>query len=107
MAGLAFVSELPAVKIGVAIRASGTRVREREVRVALRAPHFRVHPAQLIARAIVVKLRHAANGFPAGPGVAVFACILERAMRIVAVLPLGLRRGGLRRRRQCEERPKN
>ena len=106
VARLAVVAELPAVKIGVAICATATHVREDKARVALRASYSHVHAAQWIARAIVVKLRNATDWFPTGARVAVFARNRDCAVRVsVVLLYLGL--GGLLQHRQREERQEN
>ena len=88
VAVLAGGAELPAVDIGVAIRALLSNVGEDRLRVAQAAGHAFVHAAQRIAGLnSVVELRYGPDGSPTGGGVAIAARNLEsRSMRTAAVL---------------------
>jgi len=79
---LAVGAKLPPVNVGVAVRAFGTHVREHQLGVALNALNFFMHPAQRIAGFVVVKFRDAADGFPTGGGMAIFARDVQRAVRV-------------------------
>lgn len=66
-------AELPAVKIGMAVRTPLAHVGKHQFDVALRAFHFFMRAAQRVARRIVVKFRDAADWPPTQRRMAVFA----------------------------------
>jgi len=66
-------TELPTVNVGMAVCTFLAHIRKHQFYVALRARHFFMHPAQRVARLVVVKFRDAANRLPAQRGMAVFA----------------------------------
>jgi hypothetical protein len=71
-------TKLPAVNIGMAIRAFLAHVRKHEFDVALRASHFFMHAPKRVARAVVLEFRDAADGLPTQRGMAVFARNVQR-----------------------------
>lgn len=83
-------AELPAVNVGVAIRAILAYVGEYRLGVASGAGHFFMHPAQRIPRGVVIELGDGPDGSPTGVGVAVFAGDIESSVRTPAGLPLGI-----------------
>ena len=97
-------AELPAVKVGMAVRAFLTHVGKHQFDVALRTFHFFVHAAQRVARRIVVKFRDAADWPPAQRRVAVFARNIQGAtVRIPSYLLL-CRRTALGAKLRSEEK---
>ena len=105
MALLALRAHLAAVNVGVALGALLPDVGKDRLRVALRARHSLVHPAQRIARTVVVELGNVANRLPSAEGVAVLARDGKRSMRTASVrrrraLRWGRRRGSERHRQQ-------
>jgi hypothetical protein len=84
-------AELPAVDIGVAIRTAATDVGEDQTDVTLRTAHFFMHPAERVTRAIVIKLRDAADGLPTCIRMAIFTGDCDCAVRIVSGILVGLR----------------
>jgi hypothetical protein len=66
-------TELPTVNVGMAVCTSLAHIRKHQFYVALRARHVFMHPAERVARLVVVKFRDAADGLPAQRGMAVFA----------------------------------
>ena len=90
--------ELPAMNVGVAIRATSARVRKHKTRMAFAAVHILVHSEQREFRAIVVEFRIAADRFPSTTCVAILARHVDRTMRIVRS---GSLRRGLRRQTDC------
>ena len=92
-------TELSAMDIRVAIRALHADIFKLEIRVAERARNFFVHSEQGVASRIVIEFRNAANWFPAGIRVAVFAGDRKKAVRI-SRRALGAR---LRRGERCAE----
>lgn len=66
-------AELPAVKIGMAVRTLLAHVGKHQFDVALRAFHFFMHAAQRVARRIVVKFRDATDRLPTQRRMTVFA----------------------------------
>lgn len=87
---LAICAELASVNIGVAVGAFRADVLKIQVGMALRACHSGVFPAKGIPGLIVVKFRDAADRFPAGGRVAVFARDCDGAVRVARVGPLSL-----------------
>lgn len=83
---LTFRSELAAMDVRMAIRAARANAGKDEIRVAELAGHFFVHAAQRVVSPVVVKLRNAANGFPACIGVTVLTRDIQRSVRISAAL---------------------
>src|ERR1700756_4584925 len=73
VARFAIGAELPAVKIGMAVRALLAHVGKYQFDMALRARHFFVHAPQRVARRVVFKFRNATDGLPTQRGMAVFA----------------------------------
>lgn len=97
MTRFAIRSKLPAVKIGMAIRALRTHVGKHEAGVALSAGHVHVHPAQRVMRFVVVEFRDGPKRRPCSVGVAILARQIQRA---VGTRHLGSRRG---RRMLCRQ----
>jgi hypothetical protein len=93
-------AKLAAVNVGVAIGAFHTDVLEIHTDMALRACNSGVHSAKRIRRLIVTKFRDAADGFPTGGSVAIFAGNVDRAVGIARKSLSLLRHCGLRRHRQ-------
>lgn len=80
--------------VGVAFRALRPNICKYQTRMAQRAGDLLVHSQQRVARYVVIKLRHAANGFPTSAGMAVFARDGDGAVRVVPrgfVIRLGAR----------------
>ena len=76
-------TELPPVQIRVTLRALCRGLREHQIRVATPASDVMVQPQQRkTGLPVVIEFQLAADWFPRGSGVAVFASALERAMRI-------------------------
>jgi len=107
-------AELPAVNIGVAVRALRAHVGEDQARVTQAALHGFMHAAQRIACLVMVEFRKIANGLPTGEGVTVLAGLVQRAVRAArgAALWRGLGCALLRlreasQRRANEERREN
>jgi hypothetical protein len=96
---LTFGAELPAMNIGMAIRAAGTDVGEDQAGVALRAAHFFMHPAERVTRAIVIKFGDAADWLPTCVRMAIFAGDGDGAVWIASGFLIGLR--------LCEILPRN
>lgn len=88
---LAIRAELAAVDVRVAIRASRAHVGKDKVGMAPFAVHLLVHPAQRVPCSVVVKLRNAADRFPARVGVAVFAGNVDGPVWIPARFLIALR----------------
>jgi len=84
----AVLAELCAVNIRVAIGAVLAHVGEHRPRVASRAGYFFVHPAQRVARRVMVEFGNGANGNPAGARVAILARNGEGTVRTSARLSL-------------------
>ena len=89
-------AKLATVNVRMAVRALLSNIRKDEFHVALSALYFFVHPAQPVARLVVVKLRDTADRLPAKRRVAVLARNTQGAVRIAyawflcrALLPLG------------------
>ncbi len=99
---LAIGAELSPVDVSVAIRACGAHICEHQLRVALNALNFLVHPPERIASLIVVKFRDGANGLPAGGGVAIFARNVDRPVRIARTLDLRRTRRTLGKGLKCQ-----
>ena len=93
MALIASRAKLPAVNVGVAIRALHPDVRKNQIRVALPAADFLVHTPQRILRLVVIKLGHVADRFPARKRVAV----LTRDGEVTVRTARGHRRAGVLR----------
>jgi hypothetical protein len=74
-------SELPAVNIGVAIRAFRAGVAEYQVSVALAARDSFVHAAQRKLGVIVIKFGNVANRLPRGKGMAVLTGEIQVSVR--------------------------
>jgi hypothetical protein len=92
MAVLASRTQLPAMKVRVAIGALGANVGKDARDVAVAASDVLVHASQSEARLIIViKLRNRANGSPACGGVAILAGNLYVAVRILRLHTLGPR----------------
>lgn len=75
-------SELAPMQVRMAIRAAGAGLLENEAGMALCAIDLSVHSAKRIRSAVVVKLGNAADWFPAGSCVAVFAGNTDSAVRV-------------------------
>jgi len=91
---LALRSKLPAVNIGVAVRAFGADLRKDQAYMALRAGNLLMKSAKGVGGLVVVKLRNAAEGLPSREGMAVFTrdvqCAMGAARRTpLAALPSG------------------
>jgi hypothetical protein len=84
-------AELAAVDIRVTIRTSQAHVGKDKIGMAPYAVHFFVHPAQRVARPVVIKFRNAANWLPACIRVTVLAGYVDGAMRVPAGLFICLR----------------
>jgi hypothetical protein len=82
---LASRTELPAMYVGVAIRATRAHILKHKISVALAAGHLGVHSAQRIACLVVIKFGDVPDRFPARGGVAVFAGYLDGSVRITIV----------------------
>ena len=93
-------AKLAPVNVGVAVGAFHANVLEIQAGMALRARNSRVHSAKGIPGLIVIKFRDAADRFPAGRSVAVFAGDCDRAVRIASESLLLLCHYRLRRHRQ-------
>src|SRR5262249_33431058 len=78
---LAVRSQLPAMNIGMTIRAASAGVGENRFSVALGTTHTFVKPAQRIFRLVVIELGKSADRFPTQRGVAVLAGNREVAVR--------------------------
>ena len=78
---LALRAELPAVDVGMAVRALRAHVGEHQARMTQAALHGFVHAAQWITRLVVVEFREIADGLPAREGVAILAGLVQRAVR--------------------------
>jgi len=87
---LAIGAKLAAVNIRVAIRATRAHVGKDKIGMALFAVNFFVHASQRVACPVVVKLRNAADGFPARIRMAVLAGNVDGAVRVPAWLFVGL-----------------
>lgn len=87
---LAIRAELAPVNIGMAVGALRADGFEIQVGMALRACDSDVLPAKGIPGLIVVKFRDAANGFPTGSRVAIFARDRDGAVRVARVSLLSL-----------------
>ena len=79
-------SKLPLVNIGMAVRALRPDIGKYRAGVALHAGDLLVHAEQRIAGLVVIKFRLAANRFPAGEGMAVVACHIQRSVRAPRLL---------------------
>jgi hypothetical protein len=83
VARFAIRTELSAVKVRMAVCTFLTHAREHQFDVALRARHFFMHPAEGVARLVVLKFRDAADRLPTQRCMAVFARnVKRRAVRI-------------------------
>ena len=80
---LAIRAQLPLVNIGVAVLAALADIGKDRFDVALRTSHRRVHPAQWIARLIVIELWNRPDGFPGVGGMTVLTRNIEIAVRAV------------------------
>lgn len=78
---LAARAHLPAMDVGMAIRALSADVREYHLGVALSAGHAFVHPPQGVTRFVVIKFRDSSNWLPSQSGMAILAGHVEAAMR--------------------------
>lgn len=58
-------AKLPTMDVGMAICTAAADLLKDQAHVAFGAGDFRVHPAQWVARLIVIELRVGADGFPA------------------------------------------
>lgn len=85
-------AHLPAVNIGVAVRAILADISKDRLNVALRAGNFFVHAAKGISRGVVVEFRNGADRNPACACVTVLARNGKRAMRVPCGLLLCIRR---------------
>ena len=107
MARIAIRTELPAMNVGMAIRALLADIGEHQFDVALRALHLLVHALQRIVRLVVVKLWNTADGFPTERRVAVFARnVQSRAVRISSDRFLCLRKS-VRWQKNLQQQKKN
>lgn len=101
---LATRPKLPAMQVGVAIRAARPDVAEYFEDMALPAADSFVHSAQRKARAAMIELRNAADGLPARERVAVLARNRQRPVRIarrdLRHFGARLRRAGLAQQKQ-------
>ena len=78
-------THFPAMDVGVALRALRSDIRKYRFDVALRAHHPLVHSTQREACLVVIKLRYAANWFPAERSVTVRAGQIQRTVRTSAL----------------------
>lgn len=97
-------AKLAPMNVSVAIRTSRAGVLENQIRVALLAVHFRVQTAQGVAGPVVIELGNAANRFPTGVRMAVFAGNADRAVRVAGELLTRL--GGSLPRNREDNQPK-
>lgn len=67
--------------VGMAVAATGSRVREHWFRVALRACHVLVHSAQGEVGLVVIEFRNRADRLPSHRGMAVLAGDIKVAVR--------------------------
>lgn len=107
VASFAVGAEPPSMDIGVAISAAAAHIIEDQAGMTLRAFHFFVHAAQRIARAVVIKFRNTADGFPARVCMTVFAGDGDRAVRIAPRFLVSLSVSGNLRHKQQDEEPEN
>jgi hypothetical protein len=85
VAMVALRSHLAPMDVGMAVRAFVAHVGEHQAGVALGAAYPLMHPPQGVAGLVVVELGNAADGLPAGGGVAVLARDVEVAVRAAGV----------------------
>ena len=74
-------AKLPAMNVGVAVRAPHAHVREHQIGVTLAACDFLVQAAQRVLRLVVIKLGHVADRLPASKRMAVLTRNGEVAVR--------------------------
>ena len=91
---VAIRSKLAPVQIRVAVRAARACFLEYKACMALGAVYLYVHSAQGVGSAVVVEFGDAADRFPAGVGVAVFAGDVDGSVRISARCLFYLALGG-------------
>jgi hypothetical protein len=89
MALCAVGSELTSMNVCVAIRTVFSNVREHRFCMALCALHFFVHPAQWVARVVMVEFRMRSDRPPAGCCMAIFAGNRKRPVRAAGSFFLG------------------
>jgi len=82
VATFALGAKLPAMNVGMAIRAGLAYILEDQACMALRAADLRMHPAQRIPRGVVIELHDCPSWFPASVGMAVLTWKGHGAMRI-------------------------
>lgn len=105
---LALRAELPAVNIGMAVRALRAHVGEDQARVTQAALHGFMHAAQRIACLVMVEFRKIADRLPTGEGVTILASLVQRAVRTARGAPLWHRLGyALLRLREAGQRRAN
>jgi hypothetical protein len=78
---LAIRTQLPLVNVSVAVLAPLSDVGKDRFHVALCASHRCVHPAQRIARLVVIELGYCPDGFPGIRGVTILTGYIEVAVR--------------------------
>jgi hypothetical protein len=100
MATLTVGAELPAMNVGVTIRATGAGILEDHAGVALSTSHLFVHFPQRIPRLIMIEFRLRPDWPPTNAGVAVLARDSQGA---VGIRNLGLGRAS-RLLRNCKQR---
>lgn len=86
VAGLAVLTHLVLVDVGMAVGALVADVGEHHLGVAGGTGHALMHTAQRIARPIVIKFRHRTNRLPAVDRVAVLAGDIQVAVRAMRAL---------------------
>ena len=104
MALLAVGSQLPPVNVGVAVLAALPDVREHGLNVALDASDGAVHPAQRIARPVVIELRNRADRFPSARRMTVLTGDVQVAVRTVRARGLRVGDSQARGKRQQQNR---
>ena len=81
VAGLAIRAHLPAMNIGMAIRAFGAHIRKHRLRVTRRAGNICVQAAQRILRFAVIKFWNRPNRFPSCLRMTILARDSQRPVR--------------------------
>jgi hypothetical protein len=107
VAGLAIRSQLPLVNIGMTVLAALSNIAEHRLYVALGAGDGLMHPAQRVARPVVVEFWNSSNRLPPACRMAILAGngkVPVRTVSSAGYLRLrGTRVRGKRKQRHCNE----